>query len=69
MEREFDLRNFALGVGEFRCGSISRVLVSGRWDLALHCVFYSLLNLVFLGRKGNPVFVQNCKCFSGLLCH
>lgn len=36
-----------VGVGEFCCGLISRVLVGGRWDLALHCMFCSVAEFGF----------------------
>ena len=61
-----------LGVGEFCCCLISRVLVRGGWDFALHCAFYFVAEFGFFfggGFKGNPVFVQNCKFHYGLLCH
>ena len=36
-----------LGVGEFCCCLISRVLVRGGWDFALHCAFYFVAEFGF----------------------
>lgn len=53
-----------LGVGEFCCCLISRVLVRGGWDFALHCAFYFVAEFGFFFGGGLRVTLFLCRIVS-----